>query len=139
MEKLSRELKKFLYEVTPHDDESGYFRTKFEALPAAVVEHEAGMIFELVEKKMINIATPLDSIEFEIRPFQSSPRQGVTIVHADGLSKTISFPPTFVLTSDGRNYRKEARKETALWFFGILLTAILSGLFAVVFTAIVTR
>ncbi|MDR1014764.1 MAG: hypothetical protein LBL86_07280 [Coriobacteriales bacterium] len=137
MEKLTRELRDFLYEISPHSGERHYLRIRFGGLPCEDVFQQTQMVVELRRKGMLHISEPLDSVEFVAVPPEQPPAGGIVVGYADGGTRTVSFPPGFTLTSDGRSYRKEARKQAALWVLGIVLTAVLSGFFAWVFVAVV--
>jgi hypothetical protein len=137
MEKLSKELARYLYEISPHSGEPGYLPGRFEGLGFDKATHQAWMIDALKMKQMIAVS---DNDKIVIRNFDpvTYPKPGMTVLKA-GRTETFLIPWLFDLTNDGRNYRKEARREAVYRVMGILLTAILSGFFAWVFGAIASR
>ena len=129
MEKLSKELREYLQAISLHENTSHYFLERLEGLSYKDAYIQADNINSLHKKEMIRVSVQTDMLTFEIEPSEVYLGDGVRI-KGDGKIAELHFPVIFWLTSDGRNYRKEARKQAVLWIVGAIVTAILSGFFA---------
>jgi hypothetical protein len=138
MEKLSKELRKYLYEISPYAGKIGYLPARYRGVAYDEAARHFNMINALSDKDMIYISEQVTELKYKTDLLKSVVMPAAVVVDdRDTFTVKFPFPAVFWLTSDGENYRKEARKETALWLLGALITAIFAGFFAAAFTIVI--
>ncbi|MDR1014767.1 MAG: hypothetical protein LBL86_07295 [Coriobacteriales bacterium] len=137
MERLNGELRRFLYGIAPHAEEAGYLPERYKGLPYEDASKGLQMFDALERKGMVHGSEQTRATRYGAGPSAVRTRSGLLVSYGGDTTPELRFPEVFWVTYDGENHRKESRKQAASWLFGILLTAVLAGLFAAVFAVVI--
>ena len=134
MDRLPKAQAKVLREIAPHSGESFYFKKRYAGMSFEDARNDFLAIKSLERHGMISCVDLTFPIEIE-QPDQVGEEyvDGRTILKA---VTGFDCPVEFYLTADGRDYDKERRTDRIAAVAGVVVTAVLSGFFAWVFTLV---
>lgn len=119
MAALSKELREYLFKISPYEGHFDYFKKRFKSLGFSEAIHESRLIHELIESSMIipSEKTTIHTWDIDDRDAEDHNDEAL----AEGLRCT-DVPNWFVLTLEGLNYAQTRRRRNVKW----IITAVLS-------------
>lgn len=132
MEKLPKDVARYLKMLKPHDRDLSYFTKRFRDMDFENVCKEVTYIRSLERHSMIVASTEkvTKTVETDDPTFIAPNGREYPVIES---TKSIDYPTGFMLTADGQAYHSEMVKEAIEHGAASVLTAILGGFFAWLF------
>lgn len=119
MAALSKELREYLFTISPYEGHSNYFKERFESLGFAEAIQESRLIHELADRNMIvpSQESTIHTWDVDDRSLEEHKDEALV----EGL-RCVSVPDWFVLSYEGLNYGQTRRRRNVKW----IITAVLA-------------